>query len=439
MVGRARLTMTVTNVLVVTIVVVALLLVSFFVARRVINQNADNDLIAIAESVQRATGNTGFGAIGRRPSPFSPFRPDGTTRIDLREFARRDPPLEFAIYDTSGAVAVPFEQVTDPFSLEDDVQLALLGNQQISTVKRDGVVLRVVTQPVTDTGGNVVAAVQVAESRQAQEQIVNTLRNVLIAVGGVGLLFAAGAGYLLTGRAMRPVNVAFERQKSFVADAAHELRTPLAIISANAEALDMQETVLPDEDRELLTGIRTESSYLAALVSKLLEMAKLDFEDGELRVDSVDLVASVKEACDAVSVLADAKQITLKSPSPGESAIVRGDEVLVRLIVLSLLDNAIKYSFEGGTVSVEVVSNNSTVSVRIEDTGPGIPPEHRERIFDRFYRVDRARSRQTGGAGLGLAIAKRAAEVIHGHLQLASGNGSDSNPGTIATVSFEKA
>lgn len=438
MVGRVRLTMTVTNVLVVTIVVVALLFAAFFVARRVINQNADSELIAIAESVQRTAGNTGFGAIGNRPSPFR-FRPDGATRIDLREFARRDPPLEFAIFNTDGAVAVPFEEVTDPLPLNSDVERALLGNQQISTVKRDGVVLRVVTQPVTDPNGNVIAAVQIAESRQAQEQVVDTLRNVLLAVGGVGLLFAAGAGYLLTGRAMRPVDVAFERQKSFVADAAHELRTPLAIISANAEALDMQYSTLPVEDRELLTGIRTESSYLAALVSKLLQLARLDFQEDQLQEETVDLTATVTEACEAVSVLAEARNITLKSPSTTETTTVHADRILLRLIVLALLDNAIKYSLEGGVVSVDVVSTDSTVSVRIQDAGPGIPPEHRERIFDRFYRADRARSRETGSAGLGLAIAKRAAEVIHAQLELANGHGEDSAPGTVATISFAKA
>lgn len=438
MVGRVRLTMTVTNVLVVTVVVVALLFAAFIVARRVINQNADNELIAIAESVQRTAGTTGFGAIGGRPSPFR-LRSAGQTRIDLRDFARRDPPLEFAVYDSDGEVALPFEEVINPLPLEDDVQAALQGNQQISTVEREGIALRVVTQPITDATGNIVAAVQVAESRQAQEQVVATLRNVLLAVGGVGLIFAAGAGYLLTGRAMRPVNVAFERQKSFVADAAHELRTPLAIISANAEALDMHSSVLPEDERELLAGIRTESSYLAALVSKLLEIAKLDFQDSERREESVNLLETVNDACDAVSVLAEARRITLKSPSMSEDLSIRGDNVLVRLVVLALLDNAIKYSFEGGTVSVDVVSTESTASVRIQDTGPGIPPEDRERVFDRFYRVDKARSRHSGGAGLGLAIAKRAVEAIHGRLELASARSGESNPGTIATVIFEKA
>ncbi len=434
MLGRVQLTMTVTNVLVVAVVIVALLLAAFLVAQRVINQNADRELISIAESVQRGAGRTGFGAIGGRPSPFRQFRPDGSVPIDLREFARRDPPLEFAIFNTSGEYALPFEAPPDPLPITQDVQRALEGNRQVSTVKSDGGSLRVVTQPILDSEGAVIAVVQVAESRQAQDQIVDTLRNVLLAVGGAGLLFAAGAGYLLTGRTMRPVNVAMERQKAFVADAAHELRTPLAIISANAEALDMHGPVLPEADSELLAGIRTESTYLAALISKLLEMARLDFEEGDFGDEPVDLAQVVRDSCEAVSVLATARGISLEPPVTGDPVVIRGDQVLARLIVLSLLDNAIKYNRENGKVSVAIESTETMAAVRIGDEGPGIPPEHLERVFDRFYRVDKARSRKTGGAGLGLAIASRAAGLINGQLDLTG----DADTGTVATVKFQR-
>ncbi len=435
MLGRVRLTMTVTNVAVVAVVVVALLITAFFVAQRVITRNADRELINIAESVQQTAGRSGFGASGNRGSPFfrPPGRSDDAVRVDLREFGRRDPPVEFAVFTPDGETVLAFLELPDNLPLNDDVQRALDGERQISTVDVDGAPLRVVSQPITDREGAVIAVVQVAESRQAQDQIVNTLRNVLIAVGGGGLVFAGVVGYVLTGRSMRPVNIAFERQKAFVADAAHELRTPLAIISANAEALEMDDSSLREADRELLSGIRTESSYLAALVTKLLDMAKLDFEDDRLHGE-VDLARTVTDACAAMSVIAEARGITLEAPTADGPLAIRGDQVLVRLIVLSLLDNAIKYNSENGTVSVELDSTGSTASVRIRDTGPGIPQEHLGRVFDRFYRVDKARSRQTGGAGLGLAIARRAAEVIQGQLDLASKAGS----GTVATVRFER-
>ncbi len=439
MLGRVRLTMTITNVLVVAVVVVALLFAAYFAAKRVITQNADRDLIEIAESVQRNATRTGTVAVDGRPFPIRPGRTNGTTAtlgtVDLRDFARRDPPVEFAVFGLSGAVIVPVFDDPEGIEFTSEVDEALAGARTISTKILDGVPLRVVTQPIVNPAGDVVAAVQVSESRQAQEQIVNTLRNVLLAVGGAGLVFAAGTAYVLTGRTMRPVNVAMERQKAFVADAAHELRTPLAIISANAEALDMDSSSLPEPDRELLTGIRTEGTYLAALVTKLLDMAKLDFDESKLGTEVVDLSATVQETCEAAEVLAKARGITLESHLADESVSVRGDAVLIRLVILSLLDNAIKYNRDQGSVRVELVADRTTTSVRIKDTGPGIPQEHLERVFDRFYRVDKARSRQTGGAGLGLAIARRATEIVKGELSLRS----DPDSGTTATITLQRA
>ncbi|MDA0233035.1 MAG: ATP-binding protein [Chloroflexi bacterium] len=146
----------------------------------------------------------------------------------------------------------------------------------------------------------------------------------------------------------------------------------------------------------------------------------------------------VIDACEAVAPLATASGISLEWPGNAkplpEPIKVSGDSVLIRLIVLSLLDNAIKYGQEGCTITVELDGSGPFASVRVRDTGPGIPPEHLERVFDRFYRVDRARSRKTGGTGLGLAIARRAAEVIDGQLSLAS----DEKTGTVATARFRR-
>jgi signal transduction histidine kinase len=221
-----------------------------------------------------------------------------------------------------------------------------------------------------------------------------------------------------------------ERQRSFVADAAHELRTPLAIISANAEALEMASGEMNAEDREMLSGIRTESGYLAQLVAKLLEMARMDADYHKFAAVPVDLAAVLNDACGAVQPLAAQKNIRLTWPSHAEPLEVRGDRVLLRLVVLSLIDNAVKYNRPGGSVRVSLKATGSEARVEIADTGPGIPPENLSRVFDRFYRVDRARSRETGGAGLGLAISRRAVELLKGKLELRSEVGK----GTVAIV-----
>jgi signal transduction histidine kinase len=436
MLGRVRLTLTLTNVAVVAVVVVALLATTFFVAQRVINQKADRDLIAFAESFQSSVERP-FGSGPSIALPGSrPIVGVGGGRFDSRLFARRDPPVDIILTFATGETLLPGEDLPSPLPVESSIQTALAGHQHISTVHGDNGSIRVVSQPITGVSGDVIAAVQLAESRQAQDQIVTTLRNVLLVVGATGLLFAGGAGYVLAGRTMRPVSAAFERQKAFVADAAHEFRTPLAIISANAEALeDMTGPDMAPDDREMLSDIRKESAYMAALISKLLEMARLDFEAKKMPGEVVNLSALLDSACEAVAPLAATRGITLEHAGTTEPIDIQGDGVLVRLIILSLLDNAVKYSHDGGTVSVILDTSGSSASVRISDNGPGIPQHHLERVFDRFYRVDKARSRQTGGTGLGLAIARRAAEVLKGNLELSSVDGS----GTTATVRFQKA
>jgi two-component system sensor histidine kinase CiaH len=434
MLGRVRLTLTLTSVAVVAVVVVALLASTFFVSQRVINQNADRALIALAESFQTSIERPFGAGPGGVVSPVT--RPDGGSRFDARLLARRDPPVDIILAFTSGETLLPSEDVPSPLPVESSIQAALDGKQHISTVHGDNGSIRVVSQPIFGSSGDVIAAVQMAESRQAQDQVVATLRNVVLAVGGAGLLFAAGAGYLLAGRTIRPVSVAFERQKAFVADAAHEFRTPLAIISANAEALDeLAGEGLAPNDREMLSGIRKESAYMAALITKLLEMAKLDFEAKQAPGSVVNLTSVLENACESVAPLAAPRGITLDRSIFSGPPEIHGDGVLVRLIILSLLDNAVKYSDDGGKVTISMDTSGAFATVRISDNGPGIPQGHMERVFDRFYRVDKARSRQTGGTGLGLAIARRAAEVLKGSLELTSVNGE----GTTATVRFQKA
>ena len=430
MLGRVRLTLTLTSVAVVAIVVVALLVSTFFVARRVINQKADRDLIAFAESfqssVERPFGpGSGIALPGTRP-----------TRFDPRLLARRDPPVDIILAFASGETLLASEDLPAPLPVESSIRAALDGTQHISTVHGANGSIRIVSQPITSPTGDVIAALQLAESRQAQDQVLATLRNVLLAVGGTGLVFAAGAGYILAGRTMRPVSIAFERQKAFVADAAHEFRTPLAIISANAEALDeLGGSKLAQEDREMLTGIRKESAYMAALITRLLDMAKLDFDSNQVSGEVVNLSALLSSACDAVTPLANSRGITLEHAFASERVNIQGDCVLARLVILSLLDNAVKYSHDGGRVALSLEATGNTATVRISDNGPGIPQQHLDRVFDRFYRVDKARSRQTGGTGLGLAIARRATEVLNGHLELSSVEGM----GTTATVRFQRA
>jgi len=290
----------------------------------------------------------------------------------------------------------------------------------------------------------------------------------LLALGTpVAILVALAAGYVLAGRALRPVgdmaaaaqNItadrlderlpvenpndefgrlatafndtldrledAFQRLKRFTADASHELRTPLTSIKSVGEvALQPGEDRPPSFYREVIGSMLEEADRLHRLVADLLTLTRTD--DGARPDPSpVDLWALTETVVEDLRVLAEEKGQTLVTD--GATAMVEGDADTLRLILVNLLDNAIAYTPEEGRITVRLVAGDDDwVAVEIEDTGPGIAPEEQDQIFDRFYRVDAARSRDGGGSGLGLAIAERAARLNGGTLEVESTPGEGS-------------
>lgn len=216
----------------------------------------------------------------------------------------------------------------------------------------------------------------------------------------------------------------FESMRRFVQDASHELRTPLAVIQGEADvALSRDRSAA--EYKESLATIQEESRRLARLVDDLLNLASADAGHVQLRVEELYLNDLLAECCRSVRPLAAARNIELECQS-GHDVAVRGDEELLRRMILNLLDNAIRYTPPGGRVSAAVETLGSEVRIQVADTGIGIPPEASSHVFERFYRADKARSRQEGGFGLGLSIVKWIAESHHGAVELASqpGHGS---------------
>jgi heavy metal sensor kinase len=216
----------------------------------------------------------------------------------------------------------------------------------------------------------------------------------------------------------------FESMRRFVQDASHELRTPLAVIQGEADVALSRDRGAA-EYKESLATIQEESRRLARLVDDLLNLASADAGHVQLRVEELYLNDLVAECCRSVRPMAAARNIELECHSSHDVA-VRGDEELLRRMILNLLDNAIRYTPAGGRVSAGVETQGSEVRIQVADTGIGIPPEASPHVFERFYRADKARSRQEGGFGLGLSIVKWIAESHHGAVELASqpGHGS---------------
>ncbi|ADB53122.1 sensor histidine kinase [Conexibacter woesei] len=209
---------------------------------------------------------------------------------------------------------------------------------------------------------------------------------------------------------------AFERQRGFVADASHELRTPLTVIRGQLEVLARQTAVTPADVRHVDEVVRTEVLRMERLVDDLLLLARAD--EGELvRPHSLDLAPFVTELFDALTLTAD-RAFELGELPQGR---LLADEDRVAQVLRNLARNAVEHTGPGGLVRLTVrVLDRTQVEFAIEDDGPGIPPEQRDRVFDRFHRTDSARARRTGGAGLGLAIARAIVEAHGGTIAAGS-------------------
>jgi heavy metal sensor kinase len=322
----------------------------------------------------------------------------------------------------------------------------------------------------------------ILHSLHTQNEMLETIRLTFTWMILVGLLLAGTGGYFLARKSLAPVvamgaharrigatnlhdrlpvlnandelgqlatifndllnrlDESFERQRRFVADASHELRTPLAILRGEAEVAMSQNGRKAEDYLESLGILHDETSRLIKIVEDLFTLTRADSGQYLLSPENVYLEEVVAECAHSARTLAREKNIELRVDASSE-CLVRGDEALLRRMILNLLDNAIKYTAEGGRVEIACGATNTGFEVDVTDTGPGIPPVLQSRIFERFFRADPARSRsgREGGAGLGLSIALWIAEAHHGRLELVRSDATGSHfavylPGPVAAI-----
>jgi signal transduction histidine kinase len=287
----------------------------------------------------------------------------------------------------------------------------------------DALDLRVRTTAVY-RNGQLTGFVQAGKSVEERDASLRTLAITIVGGGLTGLALATIGGLFVAGIAILPVKRSFNRQREFVADASHELRTPLAVIRVNAESAAGSTSAA-----EAMGDIADEAAYMTRLLDDLLLLAGSDREGIDLKLSRVDLADVVRDTARATSGLASTSGIALTVNAPA-GLPVEVDAERVRQVILILLDNALKYTARGGSIVVEAARSGDEAVVKVRDSGIGIAPEDVERVFDRFYRVDKARSRAAGGAGLGLSIAREIVDAHHGHLKL------ESEPGRGTTASL---
>lgn len=329
---------------------------------------------------------------------------------------------------------------------------------------------RIVTRKVEGPEGTLV--VQIARSLEFYDHEMSELLLVLLLTGPLTLLVALGGGYFLARRALAPVDrmteaanrieakqlsqrldvanpndelgrladtlngmldrleKSFREMQRFTADASHELRTPISVIRTEAEVA-LNQPVSDDEKQNLLGNILEECERLTSITEQLLTLSREDAGIAHFRREPVDVGDLASDVAETMRPLADAKKLQLAVAANGAATVV-GDADRLKQVVYNLLDNAIKYTPQAGRVEVAVANVGGSIELAIRDTGVGIAADHLPHVFERFYRVDKARTRAEGGTGLGLSIVESIVVAHGGHVEIDS----QPNEGTTITVSL---
>lgn len=233
-------------------------------------------------------------------------------------------------------------------------------------------------------------------------------------IGLIGILFIFFLVVILSRWIVKPVQTTFEKQKQFIADASHELKTPLTIITTNAEVL-----AAGIGDNKWLKHILSQTQRMNTLIKNLLELAKLDSYDQTMVFSQFDMSTAVKNV--ALSFESMAYEYGKKYEIEiDENIFFNGSENSIKQLTTILLDNAFKYSDDNGRISISLSQHGEKKILEIGNTGKGIPKEDQKQVFERFYRSDTSRSRESGGYGLGLAIASSIAQAHKGHISVKS-------------------
>jgi heavy metal sensor kinase len=311
-------------------------------------------------------------------------------RVALQRFATGG-----TVYEIHAAVPTePFDQALDHFRLiEKEILPVLVVLASLLGYWLSGRALAPVNRIIETAGRigapNLSSRLEVPRARDELKRLTETLNAMLARI-----------------------EASFKSITQFTADASHDLRTPVAVIRATAE-ITLRKPRTPEEYRRALTTILETSVDTSELLENLLTLARADSGAAGMEMRRLDLGAHVQKARERAALLGLEKALDITATTPPEPVWVKADAIAVDRLLLILLDNAVKYSPDGGRCEIALSQSENHAEITVRDTGAGIPPAELTNIFDRFYRVDRARSKNTGGAGLGLAIARWIAEV-HG-------------------------
>ena len=447
---RSRLTAWYVTLLAIILILFSVLL-NYFLAKR-LHESVDNSLTVSATVV--ATSATM--RLGNSPLPglnqlFEQFMNQG----NLNKFYR--------IYDGSGNVGSRSKNISaSQFPLSQPAYAdALEGKNSYETFTVGGQQpIRVITMPIL-LEGKLINLVQVGTSLEAVQETLRNLKIFLFTAVPSVLILAALFARFMARRALKPISRiidtareigqgqelskripvlkikdelgqlaltfnemmnrlenSFAQMRQFSSDASHELRTPLTVLKGQNELI-LSKQRKPEEYQEVISSNLEEINYMSKVLEDLFVLSKSDENQVNLDYKPVDLRALVEEVCKHAEILAEEKNIKIIIAFL-ELIEIQGDEVRLRQMVWNVLQNGIKYTQQGGELKISLQNEGDFALLTIQDTGIGIPEEDLPLIFNRFYRVDKARTRDEGGSGLGLSICRQIAEAHKGKIEVES-------------------
>lgn len=329
--------------------------------------------------------------------------------------------------DGQGQIINAGGQVSPPFSPDKTAaKNALRTGSDLRTVTLGGVPTRLLTYRVQ--GGNGAALLQLGRTLTGYDWILDQMLLGLVILGLVTTVALGGGAWWLAGRSLRPLEESWHRQRTFIANAGHELKAPLTLLRASAEVVLRRTSPQDVSSRELLDNVLTESDHMAELVEDLLLLSRLDAHQMELNLQQVSLGDLLAELQRQFGLVAEKQGVGFHTEGSGALA---ADRMRIRQILLILLYNALQHTPSGGSIRLSADTQADVVRIKVVDTGTGIPPEHLPHVFERFYRAESNRPMQAAGTGLGLSIAKALTEAHGGRIRLSS------QPGQGTTAEIE--
>ncbi|MGQ9509995.1 MAG: sensor histidine kinase [Thermodesulfobacteriota bacterium] len=469
-----RFKLTLWYVFILAILLIAFSTFLYITLSQSLHRDVDNKLRALAELIASESSSPlskfGFGNIDQALEAYMDLKPIG-------KFIQ--------VLDESGKIGPRSENMKNiqlPIPLQ-TLKKASRGIVTFETHRLGNIPLRIITYPVMENH-NITRIIQIASSLEDVEEALNKLFLILLITVPSALLFASLGGQFLAHKALTPVDQitqtarritsrnlnqriqplkvkdeisrlvdtfnemisrldqSFNQIKQFTADASHELKTPLTILKGEVEVALRKERT-SSEYIQILESNLEEINRMSKIVDDLLWLSKADIGEIQLRKEKINLTTLIQELVEQMSLLAKSKRIQIQTINHLESLQIYGDPLRMRELFLNLIDNGIKYTEEGGQIRIYLqketfLSTPDTfyfneergaefAKVIISDTGIGIAKEDQEKIFSRFYRVDKARSREQGGSGLGLSICKWIVEAHQGNIKVESELGKGSS------------